>query len=248
MFSLTEVRSENYRTGTLVFDQPLLQAKPGQFVMVWLPGLDEKPFSIASADPFSLTVTDVGFFSKDLCKLKAGERIWVRGPLGQGFKLTGKKHLLVGGGYGSVPLKFLAEQALAQGCQVSICLGAGKADDLLLADSFETMGCEVRLTTDDGSRGQKGLVTAAVKEALSSFQPDTLYACGPQAMLAALAALCREAGQSAQLSWEGLMRCGIGLCGSCELEEALCRQIGVPAGWLVCKDGPVSFLSPGNLK
>lgn len=238
-FYIKEIRTENYRTKTFILDAPLPGAQPGQFVMAWLPDVGEKPFSIAGADPLKLTVVAVGPFSQALHDLRPGDRIWARGPLGKGYQLSGSRHLLVGGGYGAAPLLFLAETALARGDMVRVCLGARSAPDILLVEAFKKAGAEVAVTTDDGSLGQRGLVTLAVAEALEAFAPDTLYACGPVAMLSALAVYCRGAGLPCQLSWEALMRCGIGLCGSCELPAEAGHAAGVPSGWLTCKDGPV---------
>jgi len=240
-FKLMKKHPENYRTLTLVFDHPLHQAQPGQFVMVWLPDVGEKPYSIAGDDPFSLTVTAVGQFSETLCNLQSGGRIWVRGPLGHGFRISGKRHLIVGGGYGAAPLFFLAKKAFERGDAVQVCLGARSSGDLLLLNAFKTVGCDVKVATDDGSLDQRGLVTNAAADVLADFNPDTLYACGPLPMLTALAYWCKEKRLPAQLSWEALMRCGIGLCGSCELDEDIRQSANLPIGWLTCKDGPVSF-------
>jgi len=239
VFHIIEIHTDNYRTKTFTLDAPLAGARPGQFVMAWLPDVGEKPFSIAGADPLKLTVVAVGPFSEALHALRPGGRIWVRGPLGNGYRLSGQRHLLVGGGYGAAPLLFLAETALVRGDVVRVCLGARSARDILLAEAFEKAGAEVAVTTDDGSLGKQGLVTQAVTDALEAFAPDTLYACGPVAMLSALAVQCRGAGLPCQLSWEALMRCGIGLCGSCELPAKAGQAAGVPSGWLTCKDGPV---------
>ena len=242
VFHIKEIHSENYRTKTFVLDAPLPGAHPGQFVMAWLPDVGEKPFSIAGAEPLKLTVVAVGPFSEALHALQPGDRVWVRGPLGNGYRLSGSRHLLVGGGYGAAPLLYLAETALARGDAVQVCLGARSAQDILLADAFQKAGATVAITTDDGSLGTKGLVTLAVGQALEAFAPDTLYACGPVPMLSALAVQCRDADLPCQLSWEALMRCGIGLCGSCELPKEAGQAAGVPSGWLTCKDGPV-FIS-----
>jgi len=239
VFHILEIHTDNYRTKTFTLEAPLPGAQPGQFVMAWLPEVGEKPFSIAGADPLKLTVVAVGPFSEALHALRPGDRVWIRGPLGNGYRLSGLRHLLVGGGYGAAPLLFLAETALACGDMVRVCLGARSARDILLAEAFEKAGAEVAVTTDDGSLGKQGLVTQAVGDALEAFAPDTLYACGPVAMLSALAAQCRGAGLPCQLSWEALMRCGIGLCGSCELPIEAGEAAGVPSGWLTCKDGPV---------
>ena len=238
-FRLVYIRQENSATNSLIFDQPLINAHPGQFVMVWLPGIGEKPYSILDCEPFSIAVTSVGTFSNTLFNLKIGSRVWARGPFGQGFSLAGNRHLIVGGGYGAAPLLFLVRQACHRNDEVKVCLGARSSGDILMADAFKTLGCEVFITTDDGSRGEMGLITQAVESALHHFDADTLYACGPVPMLSALAGICKQKNISSQLSWEAQMRCGIGLCGSCELDEAVRQSAGIPVSWLTCKDGPV---------
>ena len=238
-FRLVQIRPENSATNSLVFDQPLNNAQPGQFVMVWLPGIGEKPYSIYDCDPFSITVTSAGPFSNALVNRTIGSRVWVRGPLGHGFCLDGSRHLLVGGGYGAAPLLFLARQASSPKDRVKICLGARTAGDILMADAFKTLGFEVFVTTNDGSLGEMGLVTQTVESVLQHFKADTLYACGPVPMLSALAGICQQQKVASQLSWEAQMRCGIGLCGSCELDEEVRISAGLPVGWLTCKDGPV---------
>lgn len=228
----------------MVFDQELC-AQPGQFVMTWLPGVGEKPLCVAGDQPFALAVAAVGHFSQALHRLQPGERIWVRGPFGRGFSLTGNKPVLVGGGYGAAPLLFLARLAREQGQEVTVCLGARTRADLLMTEKFEASGCRVIKTTEDGSEGIRGLVTTALQVALEESQADCVYACGPVPMLTAVAQLCRQHDMPAQLSFEALMRCGIGLCGSCELEVDVRQAAGIPAGWLTCKDGPVFFFDPG---
>lgn len=242
-FTLAKIRVENYRTQTLIFDHPL-PAQPGQFVMAWLPGVDERPFSIAAAEPLALTVAAVGPFSQALHGLSVGDRLWVRGPLGQGFRLGGENILLVGGGYGVAPLLFLAKRAIIEGgCHLRVCIGARTAEDVLLAGDFEHTGAPVLVSTEDGSLGIRGLVTAAMETVIAEHRPDTVYACGPVKMLEAVDQLCANHSLPRQLSWEAHMRCGMGLCGSCELpapepdQRAACQG----SGWLVCLDGPVSF-------
>ena len=245
-FTLSKVRLENYCTRTFIFRE-CLPAQPGQFVMVWLPGMDEKPFSIAAAEPLALMVAAVGPFSKAMHKLSAGDHVWVRGPLGQGFQLSEGDILLAGGGYGVAPLLFLAQEAIAEGCAVEACIGAQTAEDVLLAKDFEKAGVTVRITTEDSSRGTRGLVTAATEEAIAKTRPSMVYACGPIKMLEAIDQQCEYHDLPRQLSWEAHMRCGIGLCGSCELpapqsdsgrvRHAECQG----SGWLVCLDGPVSL-------
>jgi len=105
-YRIQEKRLENADTCSLVMDGSLPDALPGQFVMAWLPGIDERPFSLSDNDPICITVADVGPFSHALNQLQCGEHLWLRGPLGKGFTPRGHSHLLLGGGYGAAPLIF----------------------------------------------------------------------------------------------------------------------------------------------
>jgi len=251
-FTVAKVCSENDRTRTFIFRESL-PAQPGQFVMAWLPGVGEKPFSIAGAEPLALTVAAVGPFSRAMHRLSVGDRLWVRGPLGRGFRLVEGKVLLAGGGYGVAPLLFLAREAIAKSCAVEVCIGARTAEDVLLARDFERAGATVHIATEDGSWGVKGLVNVATEVAMAQNRPSMVYACGPVKMLEAIDAQCGRHELPRQLSWEAHMRCGMGLCGSCELpvpgsgsdggRHAGCRG----SGWLVCQDGPVSFSQDADL-
>ncbi len=233
---VTAINQVNNKTIWLTLDKAL-DGIPGQFVMVWLPGIGEKPFSVASMNPFGLLVVDVGPCSHALHQLKVGDPLWIKGPLGQGYSLEGESLILVGGGYGSAPLLPLAKDALAQGKQVNVCLGAQNDQGLLLFDGFTDLGCNVACTTEDGSKGDRGLVTTIVEQFIQDFDLDTLYACGPVGMLSALASLCKTYRVDYQLSWEAHMRCGMGLCGSCEVSRSY--DPWLPVGWLACFDGPV---------
>lgn len=243
-FKLSKIEQENPTTFTLWLDGVLTNAQPGQFVMAWLPDVGEKPFSLHSADPLALTISAVGPVSKAITSLEDGASLWIRGPLGEGFQLQGRKHLLVGGGYGAAPLSYLAQEALSRGDEVTVCLGARSTNDLLLVESLRNIGAQVLVTTEDGSQGRQGLVTLVVNEQFEHNKPDCLYACGPTGMLKALFELCKDHQVPAQLSFEALTRCGVGLCGACELDETLCKALGLATGWLVCHDGPVAKLKP----
>ena len=246
VFTVAEVRQENYRTKTFLFNENL-PANPGQFVMLWLPELCERPFSIAGNSPFRMTVVTVGCMSEGINSMHVGDRMWVRGPLGQGFKIRGKRLLLVAGGYGIAPLLFLAKEAQKQGCEIDVVIGARTANDILLVHEFEKIGLLPRIVTDDGSLGAKGIATDMMEVSIREQSPDCVYACGPTKMLQAVEEKARLHQLPHQLSWEAVMRCGMGLCGSCELdhEEPYLGSSPTPAhhnsGWLVCMDGPVSF-------
>jgi dihydroorotate dehydrogenase electron transfer subunit len=114
-----------------------------------------------------------------------------------------------------------------------VALGARTQADLLFVKRFTDLGLDVHVSTEDGSAGVMGRVTDVVQPLLEAGTVDFLYSCGPEQMLAALAALCAHRGIPAELSHEAYMRCGIGLCGACEHE-----------GRLVCLDGPVFSFSP----
>lgn len=247
-FTIAAIRQENAATRSLVLDGAL-EAAPGQFVMAWLPGVDEKPFSLAHTDPVTLTVAAVGPFSRALHGLAVGDRLWLRGPLGRGYTIppprgsgsasVSRPHaLLIGGGYGVAPLRFLAERLLDAGQAVSMIIGARAAADLLLVDAFTAMEVRLWLATEDGSVGLAGLATDAIAPALAAAPAETgmVCACGPTGMLRAVAAICQARGLPVQLSWEASMRCGIGLCSSCEVGD----------GWLTCLDGPVFAFDPSR--
>jgi dihydroorotate dehydrogenase electron transfer subunit len=204
-----------------------LAAQPGQFVLVWLPGLNEKPFSLVDDDPVTLAVARVGPFSSRLHVLEAGDYLWLRGPLGRGFDLVGDRMLLVGGGYGVAPLAFLAARATAVRRKVAV-IGAGTKGDLFFEDRLAEAGCETVLVTEDCSAGQGGLCTDVAETLLAQEDFDVLYGCGPEGMLDRLERVCQERGIPGQVSKEAYMRCGMGVCGSCERD-----------GLLVCTDGPV---------
>ena len=224
---IAKVIEENAPVKTF-FLEAAVEADPGQFIMVWLPRIDEKPFSLVDADPVTITVARVGPFTEKLHRMEIGDKIWFRGPLGQGFKLRGKRILLIGGGYGVAPLAFLAQRAVETGRRVTAVIGARSRADLVFPQRFAELGCLVILATDDGSAGVQGLATDVAKSLLEREKVDAIYACGPEAMLNRVLELCQGHGLSCQLSLEKYMRCGLGVCGSCQR-----------GGMLVCRDGPV---------
>lgn len=236
-FTIRAIEADNYRTKTLVCDGAIAAA-PGQFVMAWLPRFDEKPFSLVSADPITLMITDVGPFSGLVHHLQVGDRLWLRGPFGRGFRIdpTRQRPALVGGGYGVAPLLWLAQSL--PGLAITAIIGARTAADLLYVDRFQALAerlprLQLLTTTEDGSHGEPGRVTDALAPLLAAGEIDTIYACGPHGMLAALQDLAAAHHLPCQLSWEAYMRCAIGICGACEHD-----------GYLLCLDGPVLSYTP----
>ena len=232
-YRIAQVRIENPTMCTLILEGTL-DAVPGQFAMLWLPGLDEKPFSFSGIDPLAFTVQRVGPFTTALHGLAAGDRVWLRGPLGRGFSLCEGPVLLVCGGCGAAPLHYLAQVARRAGRAVHAVLGARTAAGLFFQDRDAALGCTVHLATDDGSVGHRGTATDLAASLLDGgISVGAVYACGPEPMLDVAYLLARDHGLPCQLSYEAYMRCGIGVCGSCAI-----------GGCLVCRDGPVFDAPP----
>lgn len=226
---IKEIIEENYRVKRFIFDGEMPTGKPGQFIMAWLPRLNEKPFSLVNHQPVTLTIAAVGPFSKAMHALKVGDTVWFRGPFGQPFEIRGQRPLLVGGGYRLSPLVWLAQEQLARQLKPVAVIGAATAADLIAVERFKALGVPVFTITNDGSQGEKGLPTAPIKRMLAAQEVDTICAMGPHGMLHALEALAEEHHVAAQLSWEAYMGCAIGLCGMCEHVD----------GSLLCVEGPV---------
>jgi len=223
------IRDDARTIRTFVLDAEVPEAEPGQFVMLWLPGVDEKPMSIAHPAPLTVTVARVGPFTTALHGRKVGDRMGWRGPYGRGFSLhENRGALLVSGGCGVGPLYFLATQAIEQGIPTAVAIGARTALDLPYVKQFRTLGVDLILATDDGSAGFKGFVTDAILQSATCNSQSAIYGCGPERMLVALHRLCRERSIPGQLSLERHMKCGFGICGQCAMD-----------GYLVCQDGPV---------
>lgn len=201
--------------------------------MLWIPGVDEIPLSILNADAngmISVIVKEVGEATMALNSRKVGDIIGVRGPLGNSFSTKPNKMLMVGGGTGIVPLLFLAKKVIAKKKKPTAVIGAKTSNELLLIKELEeTCGKEnVIATTEDGSYGLKGLATTPLETLLEKEKFDIIYTCGPERMMRKVFSLAEKHGIIMEASLERLMRCAIGLCGSCIIGE-----------YRVCKDGPV---------
>ncbi len=203
--------------------------RPGQFVQLALPGLYlRRPFSVSdwTGDSFTLHYELVGKGTELLRSLDKGTRLDVLTGLGNGFDLApaGEHPLLVGGGSGVSPLLGLARCLLKQGLRPQVILGFDTREDIFLLDDLFHLSLTPYVTTADGSFGIRGLVTDAM-----DFPHSYFYACGPEAMLRAVA---EKSPVSGQLSFDGRMGCGFGACMGCtKMTKAGPRR--------VCKDGPV---------
>ena len=243
---------------TFVFNYRL-NAKPGQYVMVWIPGVDEKPFSICYCDKskFAVTVCAVGDFSKRLYSMKKGDVVGIRGPYGNYFRFFDSrttKIILIGGGYGSAPLSFLANKAKSMGYDVHFIIGAKTKDYLLYEERMRRAGVKLHYCTDDGSYGFKGFTTQLLEKLIEqskhhkqikkgrkiisahSLKPGKakafgkIFVCGPDMMEKKIIDIAEKHDIPCELSLERYMKCGIGICGNCCVDYK---------GLTVCRDGPV---------
>jgi len=227
MARISRIVQETPTIKTFYFEKEL-QGMPGQFVMLWLPRIDEKPFSISFFGKESaLSVQKKGKFTEKMFELKEGDKIGVRGPFGKGFALEKVKNaIIVGGGCGIAAIASLPKVLKEKGIKARIILGAKNKEELFF-ENLESLG-NLTVCTDDGSKGLKGFVTQALQEELEKEKPDCVFACGPEVMLAKVFEICEKQKVECQLSLERFMKCGIGICGQCVIDDQL-----------VCKDGPV---------
>ena len=202
---------------------------PGQFVNIQLSGrFLRRPISVCDYDGSTLTILYkvVGGGTAQMAAMEEGQTLDILTGLGNGYDLSvsGAHPVLLGGGVGVPPLYRLAKDLLAQEKTVSVVLGFNTASEVFYADEFRALGCDVTVTTVDGSYGTKGFVTDALPENYTYF-----YTCGPEPMLKAV---YRAALTSGQMSFEERMGCGFGACMGCS-----CKTL---TGYKrICKDGPV---------
>ncbi len=219
---------ETPSTVTLRFTDPT-PARPGQFVMVWVPGVDELPMSLAYAgDPKGITVKVMGEASGRIQSISPGTLLGVRGPYGNAFDLSPRRLLAVGGGSGTAVLAPAIEALVERGGDAVAALGATTASELLFADRLRDAGAVVHLATDDGSAGAPGFVTGVVEGLLRHQTFDAVWTCGPEVMMRKVVLAGRTAGIPTFCSVERWMKCGLGLCDACALGP-----------YHVCIDGPV---------
>jgi dihydroorotate dehydrogenase electron transfer subunit len=220
--TVTRVVQETPLVRTIYFDTSFTSV-PGQFVMVWVPGVDEIPMALSAPD--AITVQEVGDATRILGNISPGEQIGIRGPFGNGFSVSGRV-MAVAGGVGAAPLLPLAR--LVPG--ITFLLGARSSADLLYADILGTC-CELSIATDDGSAGYHGYVAGLLRD-LDPHRFDTICVCGPELMMKSVLNVLHEKKivDRGQFSLHRYMKCGVGLCGSCSVD---------PDGLCVCRDGPV---------
>ena len=236
---LTSVTLETPTVKSFTFNDKLCsEAKPGQFIMIWIPGIDEVPMSLSTLDPkrsrAAVTVERVGEATAALHKMRTGDTIGVRGPFGNGYTLENAgKIMIVGGGTGLASLMPLTEKLAKGKREITFLMGAKTKSSILFYTRIRKLLTRVKgqlvVTTEDGTFGQKGMVTTRAEELLKQGEQfDMIYACGPEKMMQKMFLLTERFHVPFEASLERFMRCAIGICGTCVIGR-----------YRVCKDGPV---------
>jgi dihydroorotate dehydrogenase electron transfer subunit len=230
---ILDIRTESSTVKSFSFtDRLCSKAKPGQFLMLWIPGIDEIPLSImnVSNGVVSVTVKAVGDATRHMHNMEVGATIGIRGPFGNSFTESRGRVLLVSGGTGTAPLLFLAKQLAAKTERLSFVEGAKSKDELLFVREIGGFCQEKNIitTTEDGTAGLQCLVTQPLATLLDKERFDMIYTCGPEVMVKKIFEMTEQRKLPIEASLERLMRCGIGLCGNCMIGK-----------YRVCRDGPV---------
>jgi dihydroorotate dehydrogenase electron transfer subunit len=218
---ILEMRAEAHGYLTVFLPNTLTEFTPGQFVMLWIPRIDEKPFGVSyvERERIGITFEVKGRFTRELSLMRRDDVIGIRGPYGSGFPMSGPGTVIVAGGCGIAPLAPLVRR------DMPLIIGAKNSDVLLFRQRFP----HARFCTDDGSYGRHGYVTEELRELLESDKNiKSVFCCGPEIMMQKVMELCRSHGKECYVSVERYMKCGFGVCGQC-----LCGDI------VTCKDGPV---------
>ena len=239
--TIKEVQNVNANCVLLVMrsENPLPMTFPGQFAELRVDNTPSvvlrRPISVHSFDAekneIGFLVQVVGDGTRWLASLKVGDKVNTLMPLGNGFtmpKECGGRYLLVGGGVGSAPLYYLAQELKKKGCDFTLLIGARSAKDLYRRDAYEALG-RVEYTTEDGSLGEKGYVT---NHSVLAEKFDRIFTCGPKPMMLAVAKYARENGIECEVSLENKMACGLGACLCCVEDTKEGHKC-------VCTDGPV---------
>ena len=235
---IEEIISETPTVRTLVFKDDLsYAAKPGQFLMIWIPRIEEIPMSVMlnSKEGYAaVTIRKSGIGSTALFERKKGDLIGLRGPYGNKFILRINYHkiLIIGGGTGLVPLLRLASSASKKKIKTIIVLGARTKREVffekIARKIVQNHDSTILVCTDDGSYGIKGTTVSVMSSLLTENTFDCVFTCGPELMMKGVVDLANENSIPVQASLERYMKCGIGICGSCCIDSSL-----------VCQDGTV---------
>jgi dihydroorotate dehydrogenase electron transfer subunit len=233
VIKIKRIINETPTVKTYIFDWEVKEEQPGQFMMVWN-FHDEKPMSISYIDPVAdeigLSIKNVGENTSLLHSLKVGDMIGLRGPYGRPFQLAGSKILAIGGGIGMAPIFAFSQEASRRGIDLEVISAAITEEELLFIESLRKMGVKVHAATDDGSCGFCGFPTLLAEELVSEGDFNMIISCGPELMMKGLHEIAEKYKMPSQYSLERWMKCALGLCGQCCVDDV---------GWRVCVEGPV---------
>lgn len=224
---------------TFIFKDPIShRSKPGQFLMVWIPRVEELPMSVmfsSKLDYSAITIRKHGIGSTNLFCKKPGDILGIRGPYGNSFRViknTHKNVMLVGGGTGLVPLIRLADFLKRDNIKYTLIIGARTRDEILFYNLAKQLVTNTQnkiiVTTEDGSFGIKGKVIDGILDIVKKENFDMIYTCGPELMMKSIFMISSNYSIPAQASLERYMKCGIGICASCCIDDKV-----------VCTDGTI---------
>jgi|TARA_Y100000310_G_scaffold93932_1_gene91544 dihydroorotate dehydrogenase electron transfer subunit len=225
ILEINDVVKEAKNTKSFFFRHSL-DSKPGQFIMVWLPGVDEKPMAVSyiSKNEFAFTSQVIGKFTHALDSLKKRDKLGIRGPYGNSFSIKNNA-CVVGGGVGMASVSTLTDKLK----NPIIINGARSKEHLIYLNRYKKDN--IIATTEDGSYGREGLATDILEELLQNNKKNRIkivYTCGPEIMMKKILDICRSHNVKCEASLERMMKCGFGVCGACMCNDKL-----------VCQDGPV---------
>ena len=235
IMKISKVVSEGKGQKSFFFKEKI-DSRPGQFIMLWIPDVDEKPMAISywNKNEFAITSQIVGKFTKSLDSLKKGDKVGIRGPYGNSFSIKGNA-CVVGGGVGMASVSTLIDKLKSP----VIINGARSKEHLIYLKRYKKM----LIATDDGSFGKKGFTTNILEEQLKNknnagkskiFGTNSVgkirivYTCGPEIMMRKVLDICNKYKIECEASVERYMACGFGICGKCMVNDRI-----------VCLDGPV---------
>ncbi|MBI4210597.1 MAG: dihydroorotate dehydrogenase electron transfer subunit [Candidatus Diapherotrites archaeon] len=228
MVKIAKVREEFPGNKTFFMEEEM-RFEPGQFAMVWLPGVDEKPIALIPwGRKYCLNIEGKGGATARMVELKEGSMLGIRGPYGRPFTTSGvKKAAIVAGGVGIDSIVLLAQRLHENRCRTETILGGRTKERIIFEKELKKYG-NVYITTDDGSHGEKGYNVQVLERLLQKGKYDIVYACGPEIMTVKALETARKHNCRFEGSLERYMKCGIGICGECVVDDML-----------VCRDGPV---------
>lgn len=239
IITILKVIEESPSVKTFLFkDRVSYLAKPAQFLMVWIPRREELPLSVMISeikDHAAITIRKHGYGSSSLYDMRKGDQLGIRGPYGNSFTIKSKykKILLIGGGTGLVPLMRFLNMHSKKNIEFTLIIGSRTKAELFFEELIERLSIsnlKIIITTEDGTKGYKGMATNALERLLkqNNNQFDAIYTCGPELMMKKIFDLSNRSKIPLQASLERYMKCGIGICSSCAIDDKL-----------VCIDGTV---------